>query len=146
MTDPPVATARPPIFNFTNILVLLGILITGAGVVYFASEFISRLSDWGKLLSLLFISILFVALGVHFEGAGELHQSLVDRRGFRWIRIPTAMFLIGGFTGFVAAIFFLGMDEVDRRVKILVTIALGLVLIFVAARLQARRAVQPPSP
>lgn len=131
------ADDRQPALNAHNVLVLLGIIVTVVGIVYFATEFIDRLSNWGKLAILALLTGAFIALGAGFEDAsgGRLFSS----PRLRWARLPTALYLIGAVGGLVTVIFFVGMDEVDKRVKILGTIAVGLSLIFLAARLARSR-------
>lgn len=116
-----------------NVLVLVGILITAAGIIYFATEFIDRISEWGRLLAMVLLAVFFVALGVHFEQQGE-GDELSARHGWRWLRVGSALFILGIVSAFVAAIVFLSMDEVDRVFKVLATIVVGLGLILFAAR------------
>lgn len=122
-------------FQVRTVLVLLGILVTSLGLVYFASEFMDRLSDAGIVLSLLLLTVIFVSLGLHFETQPASEPTT-------WLRIPVALYLLAVVSGIVAAIRFLGMDGLDRIVKVLVVLAVGLGLIFVAARRFGPRA--PP--
>lgn len=113
-------------FNFRVVVILLGVLVTSLGVVYFATEFIDRLSDWGIVLSLLLLTVVFVSLGLHFE-----QQPAPDAP---WLRIPVALYALALVSGLVAAIRFLAIDELNRIVKVLVILALGLGMLFAAAR------------
>lgn len=119
--------------HFRNVVVLLGILVTSVGLIYFATEFFDRISEWGRLASMLLLATFFVSLGLHFERHGE-GDELVSRSGWRWLRVGTALFVLGLVSGVIAAIVFLSMDSVDRTVKVLVTIGAGLALILVASR------------
>lgn len=128
-------------WHFRNLLVLVGIAITSIGLVYFSTEFIDRISDWGRLASMALLTIVFVALGAHFEAApGADDHAAAD--GWRWLRITSALYILGLVSAIVAVMVFLLMDEVDRIVKVLLTILLGLGLILLAAR---RYGVRPPA-
>ena len=52
------------------ILYAFGILFCIAGVGYLAAEYVSYLSQWGKLGSMLLTVGLFTFLGKYFEGLG----------------------------------------------------------------------------
>lgn len=120
-------------FNLRNVLILLGIIISGIGIVYFATTFIDRLSDWGRVLSLLLLTVIFVALGRHFE-EGPDAGLLVERRGWRWLRIPTALYLLGLLATLTGILVFLGIEDLDPVFKALGAVAIGLGLILWAAR------------
>lgn len=128
-------------WNFRNLLILVGIAITSIGLIYFSTEFIDRISDWGRLSSMLLLTILFVSLGAHFEAGPEAHDASA-LGGWRWLRVTTALYVLGLVASIVAVIVFLGMEEVDRILKVLVTILFGLGLILVAAR---RYGLRPPA-
>lgn len=116
-----------------NVLILVGILITSAGIIYFATEFIDRISEWGRLASMVLLAVFFVSLGIHFEQQGEGGE-VSARHAWRWLRVGSALFILGIVSAFIAAIVFLSMDDIDRVFKVLVTIAVGLGLILFAAR------------
>lgn len=120
-------------FNFRNMLILIGITITAVGIIYFSTEFIDRISDWGRLASVVLLVVIFVSLGAHFESGPE-SGGLVDRSGWRWLRVTTALYVLGLISALTAVIVFLTMEDIDRIVKVLVTIALGLALIMIAAK------------
>lgn len=125
--------------NFRNVLVLLGIVVTTMGLVYFGTEFLDIISDWGRFGSLVLLGIIFVSLGVHFEQSGDATE-LVERHGWRWLRVTNALYILGAVSAFASVIAFFAVDDVDRVVKVLVTIFAGLGLIlFAAKRIQVRR-------
>ena len=117
--------------NLRNVLVLLGIVLTTAGIIYFATEFFDVISDWGRVLDLALFAILFVSLGVHFDQMGD--DALVGERGWRWLRVTNALYILGAFATLGAVIAFFATD-IDRIWKVLVTILVGLGLILGAAR------------
>ena len=125
--------------NLRNVLVLLGIVITTLGLGYFATEFVDVISDWGRVASLALLTVLFVALGAHFEQSG-VDTAVVPHSGWRWLKVNNALYVLGAVAAFSAVIAFFVVDDLDRIWKVAVTIALGLGLIlFAAQRLERRR-------
>mgnify|MGYP000085347879 CR=1 FL=1 len=131
--------------NFRNVLVLLGIIVTSAGLIYFSVEFVDLISEWGRVLSLLLFGVLFVALGFYFDAQPESSE-LVATRGWRWLRVDNALYLLGAVTSFGSVIAFFAVDEIDRVWKVLIVIGLGLGLILAAGRFVSRRHAPPPQP
>lgn len=119
--------------NLRNVLVLLGIIVTTVGLVYFAVEFVDVISDWGRVLSLVLLGVVFVSLGAHFD-AGPDPTEIVGRRGWRWLKVTNALYVLGAVSSFSAVVSFLSIDSLDRIWKVLVTIVVGLALILAAAR------------
>lgn len=119
--------------NFRNVLVLLGIIVTSAGLIYFSVEFVDLISEWGRVLSLLLFGVLFVALGAHFDAQPEASE-LVASRGWRWLRVDNALYLLGAVTSLGSVIAFFSVDALDRVWKVLIVILLGLGLILFASR------------
>lgn len=132
-----------PFFNFRNVLILLGIIITTVGLVYFATEFSDIISDWGRVLDLGLLTVIYVSLGVHFSEA-EDSTAVIARRGWRWMRVTTALYLLGLVAGFSGVIAFLSVDALSRVIKLLVIVVLGLALIVVAARFVKQRPMERP--
>lgn len=123
--------------NFRNVLVLLGIVITTVGLGYFAFEFSDVISDWGRVLDLVLLAVIFVALGVHLEKHGDASEA-IERTGWRWLKGTNALYVLGAVSAFGAVVAFLAVDDLHRLVKVLVTLVLGLGLILVAARRYGR--------
>lgn len=121
------------VFHLRNVLVLTGIVVAGVGIIYFASEFIDRLSPWTRVASLVLLAVMCTSLGRHFETRGE-GTELVDRRGWRWLRVTTALYVLGLLSALSSVIAFLGLDDVDRLVKAAVAIAVGLGIVVFGAR------------
>lgn len=121
------------VFHLRNVTVLLGIVLTAVALVYLSTEFLERISQWGRLISLVLITIMLVSLGRHFEVAGE-ETTLADRSGFRWLRVTTAFYLLGLLAALTGVIVFLGIDDLDPIFKALAALAVGVGLILVAAR------------
>lgn len=118
--------------HLRNVLTLLGIVITTAGMVYFAVEFVDVISDWGRVAALVLLGVMFVALGVHFEQAGA--AEVTSRSGWRWLKVNNALYILGAVSAFAAVVSFFAIDELDRLYKVAATIVLGLGLILLAAR------------
>lgn len=119
-----------------NVLVLLGIVVTVFGLAYFATEFIDVISDWGRVAAFVLLAVVFIALGMHFAQVGDATE-LLDRSGWRWLRVTNALYVLGAVCAAGSVIAFFAVDGVDRLVKVLVTIGLGIGLILVAARVRA---------
>lgn len=124
--------------NFRNVLVLLGVIVTSAGLIYFSVEFVDLISEWGRVLALLLFGVLFVALGFHFDAQPESSE-LVATRGWRWLRVDNALYLLGAVTSLGSVIAFFGVDDLDRVWKVLIVIVLGLALILGAAKFAGAR-------
>lgn len=122
-----------------NVLVLLGIIITTGGVIYFGTEFGVELSDWGRVLDLFLLGVVFVALGAHFSQTGDATE-LVERSGWRWLRVTNALYILGAVAAFAALIAFFAVPDLDAIWKVAIAIALGLALILAAARRWGERA------
>lgn len=127
-------------FTFRNMLILIGIVVASIGIIYFATVFIDRISEWGRLASTVLLVIVFVSLGLHFEAAEDAPHDL--RSGWEWLRITTALYVLGLLSALVAVVVFLGMEQVDRVIKVLATILVGLGLILVAGK---RYGLRPPA-
>lgn len=119
--------------NLRNVLVLLGIIITTAGLIFFAVEFVDLISDWGRFLSLGLLTVVFVALGVHFEESTDPTE-LVGRPGWRWLKVTTALYVLGAIGALSTVIAFFAISELDRVWKALGAIFGGLALILAAAK------------
>jgi uncharacterized membrane protein YkvI len=121
------------VFHMRNVTILLGVVITAVAVLYLATEFLERISQWGRVLSLVLLTVMLTSLGRHFEGAGEENE-LVDRSGWRWLRVTTAFYALGILSALTAVVVFLGIDDLDPVIKALVALAIGVGLILAAAR------------
>lgn len=118
--------------NMRNVLVLLGIILTAGGVIYFATEFGVELSAWGRVLDLFLLGVVFVSLGYHFGSMGDPTE-LVERSGWRWLKVTNALYILGAVAAFAALIAFFAVPDLDAIWKVGITIGLGLGLILVAA-------------
>lgn len=121
-----------PAVNLRNVLTLLGIIITTAGMIYFAVEFVDVISEWGRVVSLILLAVVFIALGVHFEQTGG--DEIATQRGWARLRVNTALYILGAVSSFAAVVAFFAVDDLDRLYKVAATIVLGLGLILAAAR------------
>ncbi|HVM45645.1 MAG TPA: hypothetical protein VM582_06890 [Candidatus Thermoplasmatota archaeon] len=119
--------------NVRNVLVLLGIIITTAGLIYFATEFVDLISDWGRFLSLGLLTVIFVSLGLHFDRSPDAGE-LLGHRGWRWLKVTNALYVLGAIGALSTTIAFFAIDDLDRVWKALGAILGGLGLILAAAR------------
>lgn len=124
--------------NVRNVLVLMGIIVTVMGLVYFATEFIDVISDWGRVMAFVLLATVFVSLGIHFSTTGDATE-VVERTGWRWLRVTNALYILGAVCAGGSVVAFFVVDDLDRLVKVLVTIGLGLGLILAAARRVEKR-------
>lgn len=129
------------VVDFRNVLVLLGIVVSTAAIIYFATEFFDVLSDWGRVASLALLAVVFLALGMHFEREGDATE-VVSRSGWRWLRVTNALYILGAIATFGTVLAFFAVDQLDRVWKVLITLGLGLGLIVFAARRFERRPAQ----
>ena len=142
----PETVDRRSFFNFRNTIVLLGIVVTTIGIVYFATAFEGVITEWGRVIDFGLLTVIYVSMGFHFAGM-ESDPELVHARGWRWLRTTTAFYILGLVGGGATVIAFLNVDALNRAVKLLVVVGLGLALILVAASRWGRsttRAGPPP--
>lgn len=118
-------------FHLRNVILFLGVIITTVGLIYFATAFSDLISDWGRVASLILLTVIYVSLGLHF--AQNVDDALIDRPGWKWVRVATALYILGLVAAFSAVISFLVIDDLSRIVKVFVTILFGLFLIVYAA-------------
>jgi uncharacterized membrane protein YkvI len=142
VTAAPGEPDRRSFFNFRNSLVLMGILITTIGLIYFATAFSDVITQWGRVLDFFLLTVIYVALGLHFASTETSHD-LVHARGWRWLRTTTAFYVLGLVGAGATIVAFLSVQGVDRAVKLLVIVALGLGLILVAATRLTQRGERP---
>ncbi|MFA5862663.1 MAG: hypothetical protein WDA16_13305 [Candidatus Thermoplasmatota archaeon] len=132
MSAAPATEHRPSFFNFRNSIVLLGVVITTIGLIYFAFAFEDIISQWGRVIDFLLLAIIYISMGLHFASM-ETSPELLHARGWRWLRTTTAFYLLGIFGGGATVIAFLNVDALNRAIKLLVVVTLGLALILIAA-------------
>jgi len=133
---------RRSFFNIRNTVVLMGIVVTTIALIYFATEFAGIISEWGRVIDFLLLTIVYVSLGLHFAGM-ETGTELVHARGWRWLRTTTAFYILGLIGAGSSVIAFLNVDTLDRALKLLVVVVLGLGLILAAAQKWSPR--RPPT-
>lgn len=116
-------------------LTFLGFAISTMAVFYFASEYVFRpaVSDWVRLAALILLGLGFAFLGVHLR-ATTLGQPFFAGPRLAWLRPPVVLYLLALFAGIAAEAVFLGMEQVDRAVKVLASLLVGVGLIVAVAR------------
>jgi len=124
-------------------LTFLGFAISIMAVFYFATTYVFRpdLSEWTRLAALILLGLCFAFLGVYLRDTTLRHPFFAGPR-LLWLRPPVVLYLLALFAGITAEAVFLGMDDVDRAVKILVSLLVGIGLIVVVAN----RAKRPAAP
>ncbi|HUR64015.1 MAG TPA: hypothetical protein VM241_05995 [Candidatus Thermoplasmatota archaeon] len=124
-------------------LTFLGFAISIMAVFYFASTYVFRydVSEWTRLGALILLGLCFAFLGVYLRDT-TLGQPFFAGPRLAWLRPPVVMYLLALFAGIAAETVFLNMDGVDRAVKILVSLLVGIGLIVGVAR---RSKTAPPA-
>jgi hypothetical protein len=126
-------------------LTFLGFAISIMAVFYFAFEYVFRpdISEWTRLAALALLGLCFAFLGVYLRDT-TLGQPFFAGPRLAWLRPPVVMYLLALFAGIAAEAVFLNMDDVDRAVKILVSLLVGVGLIVLVAR--RSKSASPPAP
>jgi hypothetical protein len=119
--------------TLSGALTFLGFAISILAVFYFAIEYIPQVSQWSQLASLIFLALAFAYLGFYLKST-VIGQPFFDGPRLRWLRPPVVLYLLALITGIVAEIRFLGIDDVPRPLKILISLVIGIGLIVVVAR------------
>lgn len=114
-------------------LTFLGFAISVLAVFYFAIEYIPRVSEWSQLASLIFLGLFFAYLGVYLRST-FFGEPFFEGPRLRWLRPPIVLYLLALFSGIVAEIRFLNIDDVPRPLKILISLIVGIGLIVLVAR------------
>jgi MFS family permease len=128
-----MSPAGDRVFRVRNVVLLAGVLVATVGTIYFATELPARLSEAGRVAGLILLGLVYGGLGFHFqEREGE--DVLVEKQGWRWLRVANVFYALGLLSAFTAVIVFLSIDGLDRLVKAGVVLAVGLALILAAAR------------
>ena len=113
-------------------LTFLGFVISIMAIAYFAFEYIPQVSPWTQVGSLVLLALMFAFIGVYLKHT-VVGEPFFSGPRLRWLRPPVVMYL----SAIVSAIFaegvFLGIDEISRPVKILVSLAIGIGLIIAVA-------------
>lgn len=123
-------------------LTFLGFAVSVIAVFYFAIEYIPRVSEWTQVASLILLGLAFAFLGAYLRETA-VGQPFFSGPRLQWLRPPVVLYLLAIFSGIVAEIRFLGIDDVAKPIKILVSLALGIGLIVVVARRSGRDSPSP---
>ncbi len=113
-------------------LTFLGFAVSVIAVFYFAIEYIPQLNEWSRFAALILLGIAFAYLGVYLKATSVGGPFFGDH--LRWLRPPYVMYLLAIIAGIVAEMVFLGIDDVSRPIKILISLAAGVGLVIWVAR------------
>lgn len=131
-----MAEDQGTVFNLRNVLLLMGVILASIGTIYFATEIRTRISDWGRVISLLLLSVVYGGLGHHFELAGQ-SGIVLDKKGWRWLRVTSVLYLLGLLAVGTSVIVFLNIETIDRLLKAAIVTLFGLgMILFTASRFQ----------
>jgi hypothetical protein len=124
-------------------LTFLGFVISLLAVFYFAMEYLPQVSDWTRMAALVLLGLAFSFLGVYLRDT-TVGQPFFEGPRLRWLRPPVVLYLAALLCGIVAEMVFLGIDDVPRPLKILVSLVVGVGLI-VAVAWRSRAGPSPPA-
>jgi hypothetical protein len=118
-------------------LTFLGFAISLMAVFYFAVEFLPEVSKWTRLGALILLGGAFAFLGIYIRET-SIGAPFFEGPRLAWLSPPNVLYLSALFCGIVAEIVFLGIDDVARPLRVLVSLAVGIGLI-VAVALRVKR-------
>lgn len=115
-------------------LTFLGMAISVIAVFYFAVEYLPDVSEWTQLSALILLALAFAFLGVYLRET-VLAEPFFSGPHLRWLRPPVVMYLMALIAGIVAEFVFLGIDDLQRPIKILISLVVGIgLIVFVGVR------------
>lgn len=113
-------------------LTFLGFIISDLAVLYFAMEYMPLVADWTRVIALIFLALMFAFLGAYLRQT-VLGEPFFEGPRLRWLRPAVVMYLSAIITGIAAELAFLGLDGIDRPLKILLSLIVGIGLIIAVA-------------
>lgn len=114
-------------------LTFMGFVISVLAVFYFAVEYIPLVSDWTRIGALILLALMFGFLGAYLRQT-VIGDPFFEGPRLRWLRPAVVMYLSAIVSGISAEIAFLGMDGIDRPIKILGSLLVGIGLVVGVAR------------
>lgn len=118
-------------------LTFLGFAISTLAVLYFAFEYIPRVSPWTQLAALVLLALFFAFMGA-FLASTAIGEPFFAAPRLRWLRAPNVLYLLALVAGIVAEFRFLTIDDLGRPLKILISLVLGIGLIVAVAQRRPR--------
>lgn len=119
--------------NLQGSLTFLGFAISVLAVLYFALEYMPRVSDWTRVAGLVLLAMMFGYLGVYLRHS-TVGAPFFEGPRLRWLRPPVVMYLSAIVGAISAHIAFLGIEDIDRPLKILISLVVGIGLVVFVAR------------
>ncbi len=130
-------------------LTLLGFIVSIMAVFYFAMEYLPAVSEWTRLGALVLLGIAFAFLGVYLRQT-SIGGPFFNVSWLLWLSPPVVLYLLAIVSGVAAEGVFLGINDLDQPVKILVSLVVGIGLIVLVARrrgkMHAGESRDAPSP
>ena len=122
--------------NVHGILTFSGFMISVLTIFYFATEYIPPLSPWSRIAALILLAIGFAAFG-YFIQSTAVGGPFFDVDRMRWLR-PSNMFYLLAIVAVVIAdgLFIFDIEDLARPLKVLVSLGVGIGLVFAAARMR----------
>jgi len=123
-------------------LTFLGFAISLIAILYFAMEYLPQVSDWTRLVALALMGVSLASLGAYLRET-TVGQPFFHGPRLRWLRPSVVLYLAALTCGIAGEIVLLGIDDLPRPVKILLSLVVGLGLIVGVAMRTRRRG--PPA-
>ena len=133
--------------NLQGALTFLGFVIVLLAVFYFAMVYLPQVSDWTRLGALVLLALAFGFFGAWVRTT-SVGQPFFTGPRLAWLKPAGVLYLASLFCGIVAEVVFLNIDALDDPVKVLVSLVVGIGLVFGVARMRPRqpKAQAPPDP
>lgn len=113
-------------------LTFVGFAVCVLAVMYFAIEYIPRVSEWTQLAALVLMSLAFAFTAVYLK-ATTIGEPFFGEH-LRWLSPPNVLVLLAIVSAVVAEMVFLSIDSIAKPVKILVSLLVGVGIIAAVAR------------
>jgi len=127
--------------NVHGILTFSGFMISVLTIFYFATEYIPPLSPWSRIAALVLLAVAFAAFAFYVQST-SVGGPFFDVDHMRWLR-PSNMFYLLAVVAIVIAdgLFIFDIEDLARPLKVLVSLGIGVGLVFFAARMRRSETV-----
>lgn len=121
-------------------LTFLGFVISIIAIFYFAGVYLPDVSEWTRMAALILLAFFFAFMGVYLHGT-EIGEPFFGDH-LKWLRPTYVLYLCAIVSAITADVVFLGIDEIDTPLKVLVSLLVGVgLIIFVAWSQRKEKAV-----
>lgn len=127
--------------NMEGALTFVGFAISVLAILYFSFEYIPEVSPWSQVAALLLLAVSFWAFA-RYVNATVVGEPFFGGPRLSWLRPANIFNLLAIIAAIVADMAFFDVPRIDTPVKVLVSLAVGVAIVIVAAK--RRRAVVAP--